>query len=207
MTQSSSCGQEEQPETSATVVHQQLQMLAQGADSLETVNVEALATIAERQLRNMGVQKELLPQATETVLLAVQGTLADERGRWALSPHSEARSEWALSVVEGDIEADGASDEFMGVWNREVRQVVIDRTFVDAEGVRWIVDFKTGDHQGGQVELFLDSEQKRYADQLNRYADIIRRIDGRPIRVGLYFPLLKGWREWEPPVSPHGSVH
>ncbi len=190
-----------------TVVHQQLQMLAQSADSLASVEIETLASIAERQLRNLGVQKELLPQATETVLLAVQGTLADERGRWALSPHTEARSEWALSVVEGGGEVDGVSVEFVGGWNREVRQVVIDRTFVDAQGVRWIVDFKTGDHQGGQVELFLDSEQKRYADQLNRYADIIRRIDGRPIRVGLYFPLLKGWREWEPPVSLHGREH
>jgi hypothetical protein len=91
----------------------------------------------------------------------------------------------------------------MGVLNQEVRQVVIDRTFVDASGTRWIVDFKTGDHRGGQVEAFLDSEQERYADQLNRYADIMRRMDGRPIRVGLYFPLLKGWREWEPkPIGP-----
>ena len=188
-----------------TVVHQQLQMLAQSADSLASVEIDALASIAERQLRNLGVQKELLPQATETVLLAIQSTLSDERGRWALSPHAEARSEWALSVVEGVGKTDGASAESVDVWNQEVRQVVIDRTFVDEQGVRWIVDFKTGDHEGGQVELFLDSEQMRYADQLNRYADIIRHIDGRPVRVGLYFPLLKGWREWEPPVAPHGS--
>ena len=51
---------------------------------------------------------------------------------------------------------------------------------------------------GGQVEAFLDQEQERYRDQLERYADIIRRIDDRPVRVGLYFPLLKGWREWTP---------
>jgi ATP-dependent exoDNAse (exonuclease V) beta subunit len=189
-----------------TVVHQQLQMLAQRTDGLAEVDFAAVATVVERQLRNMGVQKEILPQATDTVLQAVRGTLADERGRWALSPHAEARSEWALSVVEGTGEGSAAPGENMGVWNREVRQVVIDRTFVDAQGVRWIVDFKTGDHQGGQVELFLDSEQKRYADQLNRYADIIRRMDGRPIRVGLYFPLLKGWREWEPPVSQLDSA-
>ncbi|ASJ76412.1 UvrD-helicase domain-containing protein [Granulosicoccus antarcticus] len=190
-----------------TVVHQQLQMLAQSADSLANVDFDALGIIAERQLRNMGVQKEMLPQATETVLLAVRSTLADERGRWALSPHAEARSEWALSVVQEAEEGDGDPEKFMGVWNREVRQMVIDRTFVDEQGVRWIVDFKTGDHQGGQVELFLDSEQMRYADQLNRYADIIRRMDEGPVRVGLYFPLLKGWREWEPPNREQGSKH
>jgi len=25
-------------------------------------------------------------------------------------------------------------------------------------------------------------------------------MDERPIRLGLYFPLLRGWREWEAPV-------
>jgi len=79
-----------------------------------------------------------------------------------------------------------------------VRSVIIDRTFIDKDGVRWIIDYKTGDHEGGDTEGFLDREQARYADQLNRYADIIRRLDDRPVRVGLYFPMLRGWREWDP---------
>ena len=33
--------------------------------------------------------------------------------------------------------------------------------------------------------------------QLERYAVLMRRIDERPVKLGLYFPLLKGWREWE----------
>ncbi len=184
-----------------TVVHQQLQLLAQRADSLDDVDLAVLGDIARAQLQNMGVQNESLPDAIETVRQAVRNTLDDERGRWVLSNHAEARSEWALSVVE---DMGVQSDADMGVWNREVRQVVIDRTFVDAVGTRWIVDFKTGTHQGGQVETFLDNEQTRYAVQLNRYADIISRMDGRPIRVGLYFPLLKAWREWQPPLSDDG---
>lgn len=185
-----------------TVVHQQLQLLAGSADSLDGVDMEALADIAEKQLRNLGVQNELLPEAIETVRVAVRNTLEDERGRWVLEKHTEARSEWALSVVD---DMGVQSSDNMGVWNQEVRQYVIDRTFVDAEGTRWIVDFKTGGHEGGQVETFLDNEQKRYAGQLNRYADIISRMDGRPIRVGLYFPLHKAWREWQPPLAGHGQ--
>jgi hypothetical protein len=113
-----------------------------------------------------------------------------------LDAHESARSEWALSVA---LAADEPAERLRA--DLLVRQVVIDRSFVDAAGTRWIVDFKTGDHQGGQVEQFLDREQARYADQLNGYADIIRGMDGRPIRAGLYFPLLKGWREWEPPSA------
>ena len=47
-------------------------------------------------------------------------------------------------------------------------------------------------------EAFLDSEVERYADQLARYADAMARIDERPLRVGLYFPLLQTFRSWSP---------
>ena len=138
--------------------------------------------IVERQLRNLGVPNAELAATREKVLLGLENTHADARGRWILDTHKESRSEWAITAPT-DV---------------GVQKVVIDRTFVDEEGVRWIIDFKTGDHRGGQVEAFLDHEQERYRDQLERYADIIRRIDDRPVRVGLYFPLLKGWREWTP---------
>jgi len=67
---------------------------------------------------------------------------------------------------------------------------------VDEHGTRWIVDYKTSMHEGGELELFLDREQTRYREQLERYARILRALDGRPVRLGLYFPLLRGWREW-----------
>jgi ATP-dependent exoDNAse (exonuclease V) beta subunit len=76
--------------------------------------------------------------------------------------------------------------------------IVIDRTFVDEQGVRWIVDYKTGMHEGGDLQAFLDSEQARYREQLERYAALLRQTGAQPIRVALYFPLLRGWREWEP---------
>jgi hypothetical protein len=74
----------------------------------------------------------------------------------------------------------------------------MDRTFIDADGVRWIVDYKTSAHEGGGVEAFLDREQERYRDQLERYARLMALREDRPIRLGLYFPLLAGWREWAP---------
>ncbi|MCW8874689.1 MAG: PD-(D/E)XK nuclease family protein, partial [Gammaproteobacteria bacterium] len=74
--------------------------------------------------------------------------------------------------------------------------LVLDRTFVDADGTRWIIDYKTGSHAGGGREEFLDREQERYRAQLERYAALLRRIDSRPIRLGLYFPLMAAWREW-----------
>jgi ATP-dependent exoDNAse (exonuclease V) beta subunit len=110
---------------------------------------------------------------------ALQNTTADDRGRWILSQHEHDEREYALSaVVEGTV-----------------RRFILDRTFVDGD-TRWIVDYKTGTHAGGAVEEFLDNEEVRYRDQLEGYARVIQPMDSRSIRLGLYFPMLQGWREW-----------
>jgi hypothetical protein len=67
----------------------------------------------------------------------------------------------------------------------------VDRVFQDASGERWIVDYKTSSHEGADPEAFLDRERERYAAQLARYS----RAAGGGHRLGLYFPLLQGWRD------------
>ena len=67
----------------------------------------------------------------------------------------------------------------------------IDRYIEDAEGARWVVDFKTGEHRGGDTAAFLDEQVRRYARQLDEYAQAMGAT-----RRALYFPLLRGWREW-----------
>ena len=101
--------------------------------------------------------------------------MSDERGRWILAPHPGAANEIRMNVVE-----DG-----------RVRLVVMDRAFVGPDGERWIVDYKTSRHEGASAEGFLDGERERYADQMRRYA----RALGGEARLGLYFPLIPGWRE------------
>jgi ATP-dependent exoDNAse (exonuclease V) beta subunit len=114
---------------------------------------------------------------------AMERTLSDERGRWLLGIDGrirDAASELAISgVVEGQI-----------------LEGVIDRTFLDESGQRWIVDFKTSTHEGGGLEAFLDEEVVRYRPQLERYARLMRAY--RPdetVRAALYFPVLRQWRE------------
>ena len=123
-----------------------------------------------------------LDAAVARVEQAVRDLLADPRGQWILSDqHRAARSEYPLSGV-----VDGA-----------VRRYVVDRTFIDADGTRWIIDYKTGRHEGGDLDAFLDREQERYRPQLEQYARLFALREDRPIRLGLYFPFLRGWREWE----------
>jgi hypothetical protein len=53
-------------------------------------------------------------------------------------------------------------------------------------------------HEGADLESFLDNEQARYREQLERYAALLAQAGTQPIRLALYFPLLQGWREWQP---------
>jgi ATP-dependent exoDNAse (exonuclease V) beta subunit len=98
----------------------------------------------------------------------------------------------------------GASElALTGIEAGEVVSIVIDRTFVAADGTRWIVDYKTSVHEGAGLAEFLDSEVLRYREQLARYARLLRlwtqNDTGQSverIHLGLYFPLLGAWREW-----------
>jgi len=73
---------------------------------------------------------------------------------------------------------------------------IVDRSFVDDEGALWIVDYKTGRHEGGALEAFLDREQARYRPQLERYARLMAGRHAGPTWMGLYFPQHAAWRAW-----------
>ena len=161
-----------------TLAHRLLARVADGP--WDEVRLDALAPRVRADLASAGFAADEIEPFAQRVLDVVRRTLADTRGRWLFDPaHAEARSEWAIAGVES-----GA-----------VVHVVVDRTFV-ADGTRWIVDFKTGTHEGGDAEAFLDAEAMRYRDQLERYARIVGAMDGRPVRIALYHPLVPdGFRE------------
>ena len=66
---------------------------------------------------------------------------------------------------------------------------MLDRTFI-ADNTRWIIDYKTSSHGGGDLEGFLESESKRYRQQLQRYKNALALTETRPIKTALYFPIL-----------------
>ncbi len=169
-----------------TVVHRWLQTIAEeGVEHWAAGRLASFRDVLAHDLRVLGVPETELGRALTRVLEALASALEDERARWLLSKHAQARSELRLT----------------GVIDAQVVNIIIDRTFVDDRGVRWIVDYKTGLHEGADLEAFLDNERERYREQLERYATLVARMDSRPIRLALYFPLLKGWREWEMPLG------
>ncbi len=112
-----------------------------------------------------------------------------------MAVHSDARGRWILKQWTRD---DVREHALSGYHRGEVVRVVFDRSFIDDRGVRWVIDYKTSQHSGGSLDEFLDREVERYRPQLHRYAQLARELGPEPVRVGLYFPLMRAWREWTP---------
>jgi superfamily I DNA/RNA helicase len=160
-----------------SVVHRWLQRIADdGMKGWTRARIERELNAITHELTARGVVEGDLAMAAKRVIDALAGTLEDPRGKWLLGPQPGARNEYRVSTVIDGVRHD----------------LVIDRWWEDLAGA-WIVDYKTSSHQGADLESFLGGEEQRYRSQLERYAVAV----GRPgARRGLYFPLLKGWREW-----------
>ncbi len=165
-----------------TVVHAMLQRMAEdGLQKWDPDRVHSVRDSLRAALANQGVSPADMDDAVARTEAALLGSLNDDRGRWVLDAHFDAKNEQALTGFDGG----------------QLYSVVMDRTFV-ADGVRWIVDYKTSSHEGGDREGFLDNEKIRYKETMERYARILKKQESHPIKIGLYFPLMRGWREWDP---------
>lgn len=165
-----------------SVVHEILKRVAQdGVEKWTSARIARLRPMVDSELMRLGVASDEQHEASAQVLRAVDNTLDSPRGRWILSAKPEAWCEWPVGGRIAD----------------QVISGTVDRMFRDEKGRLWIVDFKTSQHQGSGREKFLDGEQQRYRAQLESYGMLVSRLLSGPIFLGLYFPLLDGWREWE----------
>ena len=129
-------------------------------------------------LKAEGVGEERLKDARSRATEALQNTIKDKTGLWILAQHELDEWEFEVSVIV----------------NGKSRLQILDRTFVE-NGTRWIIDYKTSRHKG-DMEEFLNNEQERYRNQLEGYARAMQTFDARPIMLGLFYPMIQGWREW-----------
>jgi len=165
-----------------TLTHQYLhQMGEQDINEWNEQHIQTLQPTIEANLVSSGLPQDALEASTQKVIKALTNITQSEKAQWILANHKDAQSEYAIS----------------GVINGKIVNRIIDRMFIEEDGTRWIIDYKTSTHEGGNLGGFLDEEQKRYEDQLNEYAQMLGNLEDEPqsIRVGLYFPLMDAWRE------------
>src|SRR5213075_469037 len=101
-----------------TVVHRWLQRIADdGLHGWDEKRVASLKPRFAKELQRRGVPPAEIARSSDLVAMALKNTLADERGRWVLGPHADAKSEYRMRVASGS----GSS------------LLVMDRVFRDGE--------------------------------------------------------------------------
>ncbi|MEC7640554.1 MAG: UvrD-helicase domain-containing protein [Nitrospinota bacterium] len=158
-----------------TVLHAVFQDLA-GNSTGQWTDREASRAAFRSALLSEGLPPDHLEDALNGGMRAIENILQDETGRWILKKHSQQQSELSLT----------------GKLNGGFENRIIDRTFIDENDIRWIIDYKTGEHQGTDLEGFFTEEKERYRRQLGEYEALLRQTgETRKIRKALYYPIHK----------------
>jgi ATP-dependent helicase/nuclease subunit A len=165
-----------------TVMHAEFERLAT-VGLTPALELDARVAACEARLREQGIADDQAAQSAQLIVRQLRSLVTDEHVRWLFDPsHRQAYSELRLSGIVGG----------------QLRNVVIDRSFVDAQGMRWIIDYKTSAHAGGGLEEFLAREMLRYAPQLRLYLTLCAGLGPEPVRAALYFPWLGALRSFDP---------
>jgi ATP-dependent exoDNAse (exonuclease V) beta subunit len=146
------------------LIHRMLYKMAiQGLAHWGQQDLIALAPHFEAQLRELGVHRDV-KASVQKVIESLTQVLNDSRGRWILHAHDQHEAE----AVYGSS--------------------IIDRTFIDEDGQRWVIDYKTASD-------YAEDQHEQYRRQLTRYAQIFVDRGEKNIRCALYYPLFGGWEE------------
>jgi len=128
--------------------------------------------LANRQLTALGLPPTELDAAWHLLQTQLQQFFNNPVGQWLIKPHEQEHNEYELLV---DNEG-------------EIATRIIDRTFCE-QGIRWIIDFKTGRRD--------EKSQAKHREQVNEYANILASRYPEPIHCGLYYLSDGQWVNWK----------
>jgi hypothetical protein len=155
-------------------VHRILQLIAElGLEHWDAIPLSTCVPAWTQGLNRLGVKPNDMSFALKTVMKAVHQALNSPTGRHILGKHTNAHNEWGLHYQT----------------QQGPQQIVIDRTFVDKNGIRWIIDYKLAE------EL-----TQAHCQQVAHYAKIVSQLENRDrtlIRCALYFPLKSDNEAWK----------
>ena len=173
------------PRLIGVVAHELLQWIC--THHPETLD-EVPWSLAMHPLISLGLNAADVQTALGQLKQVITTLFNDPTGVWLIKRHEQERNEYELLTHE----------------HGEMATRIIDRTFIE-NGVRWIIDFKTGRD---------DAEtQVLHREQVNEYAVLLGNRSPDPIRCGLYYLSSGTWVNWvtEPrkilPETPFPFVH
>jgi ATP-dependent helicase/nuclease subunit A len=159
-----------QPRLLGVVAHELLQWMAN--HHVKTID-DVPWPLAQHHFLSLGLSSNDFDGLMHDLKQQIHGFLQDSRGQWLMHPHDDEHNEYELLV------------------NAEQGPVtqIIDRSF-RADGIQWIIDFKTGQES--------QTAETAHRQQVNGYAALFAQQNAEQIiHCGLYYLQSNQWIAWE----------
>jgi len=151
------------------------QMVNEDLSLWNSQTIQQRLPVYQQWLSQQGLADEQMLEALRRVEKSLQHAIDNADFKWALqNTHLESATEFPLTSIDGDV----------------IANHIIDRTFVDDQGQRWIVDYKTSVYDGSDEESFIQKQLEKYRPQLQRYGQLFAQMESRPQKWILYFSYL-----------------
>ncbi|MCG8413354.1 MAG: PD-(D/E)XK nuclease family protein, partial [Pseudomonadales bacterium] len=156
------------------LVHQCLERYVQAADQKSYLSeLSRLHGYWKLKLRHLNLSDGELEALVLSMEATVKRTVGNDKISWLFdSQLTDSQCELPLSRKhEGYLS------------NR-----VVDRTFLDSDGVRWVIDYKTGKPNVDEAEAeFIEKQKALHKDQLRDYKRLFEELESSEIRTALLF--------------------
>lgn len=165
-----------------TVAHEALYIISKASASQRLENWQAdnlnqYLPLWQSRLIQLGLDDLAANGCSVKIKALISNTLECKTGQWILDTnHKLAESELPITTY----------------LNGQIREYIIDRTFVDNDNIRWIIDYKTSSpRHENETKTFLQFEKIKYQEKVLAYKNAIQKMDTRSTKIALYYPALK----------------
>ena len=172
-----SSGETEPAATIGTLIHEGLDVLTTSPATLDdSTTLEGLREYRGLRLRQVITGEDAVSEA----LAFIEESLASCR--------TSPQCAWLFN----NALAASATELPVSRWHGgQLYQFVVDRTFIDSTGTRWIIDYKTAAPTAGVAEAdFLDRQCRHYRPQLENYRRAFTEMESRPVKIALLFTAI-----------------
>lgn len=158
------------------LVHEALQNYLSNKQLLSKQGLSGLQNYWKKQLNGFSFTESEITHALAKIEESLLNTAENSNLSWIFDhEHKQSAAELALQSFA----------------NGYIRTHVIDRTFIDRQGIRWIIDYKSSEPSNKQpLESFIEEQVELYSRQLSRYKALFEGEENKGIKTALLFTNL-----------------
>jgi|TARA_B100000315_G_scaffold250906_1_gene284681 ATP-dependent exoDNAse (exonuclease V) beta subunit len=153
------------------IIHDVLQRYVTNKTLIDSEMLDTQKQRWRRDLQASGFEDDAIQQALVFIEASLQTTILNTDLQWVFdNAHNQSSTELALQTRSAGT----------------LRNHIVDRSFIDEQGYRWIIDYKSAAKPAAQSEQqFIDGQTDQHREQLTRYADLFIDEDSEGTKTAL----------------------